>query len=397
MHHKPSMEFFASTDSGLIPVDEEVRAALLPMAPESSGAEAAPVSFGAYFDALEEFLTNDDCFNLFKALEAYFEKPVKPDRIRSVRIVSEKHGAFYHPARIVVETVDGKAVMAANTAFSRAGSALAAREFETLGVLAKELKQPYIPKPLNMGGIKAGEVKADIFLCPWFEGFCEFHASINKDSGQPDVIVWDNVQGHFFPGPSQRSGVYEGAARILGYYYNHRTFQQIYPWHHAAGDFVVRVEKDNVDVRLITVRQYDCMFENEGRGLEEMIEAGLIFLANLSLRMRLDRMDGTGDPAWLGEWSVAPALTGAFWGLQERALEERSSNDFLETLYSVCREMPREYWLETCTALIEACDSRAPDARLMLDKVNEHARALEKAFSKMEKGPFFVDKGCTIS
>ena len=55
--------------------------------------------------------------------------------------------------------------------------------------------------------------------------------------------------------------VYRQAAFILTLYYDVETFEQIFPWHHAAGDFVVKADEGAVDVRLVTARQYAPMIE----------------------------------------------------------------------------------------------------------------------------------------
>lgn len=73
-------------------------------------------------------------------------------------------------------------------------------------------------------------------------------------------------------------------------YYNAETFEQIFPWHHAAGDFVIKLQKNNMKMKLITVRQYAPMLENKNETAKNntdsdiylMLEAMLVFFLNLS-------------------------------------------------------------------------------------------------------------------
>ena len=73
----------------------------------------------------------------------------------------------------------------------------------------------------------------------------------------------------------------------------------------------MKAEENNLDVRLITARQYLGMMEAEPEtDLETRLEAALYFIANLTMHMRLDRLDGTGDLAWADAASVYPTLRG---------------------------------------------------------------------------------------
>ena len=92
-----------------------------------------------------------------------------------------------------------------------------------------------------------------MFLGEWFSGFNEFHLSRDPATGQGRILVWDYGAGDFFLSPEQAAGVYKEAAKILTAYYNLETFEQIFSWHHAAGDFVLKLEKGRMKVRLITV------------------------------------------------------------------------------------------------------------------------------------------------
>jgi hypothetical protein len=117
--------------------------------------------------------------------------------------------------------------------------------------------------------------------------------------------------------------LYHQISKILTCYYKPFTTEHISRWHHAAGDFVIRCTDNRVDVRLITIRRYDPMLkmgkspETITDRTEQTLAALLIFLISLSIRMRLDRLDGIGDMAWADDTAVLGVWSGFLEGLAE--------------------------------------------------------------------------------
>jgi hypothetical protein len=111
--------------------------------------------------------------------------------------------------------------------------------------------------------------------------------------------------------------VYHQVAYLLTRAYDPDSTRQIYPWHHAAGDFVMRVSDASVALRLITVRQYAPTLDGGDGELDDeaRLMALLVFFLNLTLRNRIDRLDGTGDMAWAGSGAVAATVRGAIEAL----------------------------------------------------------------------------------
>lgn len=136
------------------------------------------------------------------------------------------------------------------------------------------------------------------FLADWFEGFHEFHLSLDPVDGIIKLILWNGSPSPFYLSKQQARSVYFEISNILTLFYNPRTYDQIFPWHHGAGDFVVKLDGGRIEVRLVTVRQYGPLADPEAMSVEEAL---VFFFLNLSLRMRLDRLDGVGEIAWAGE------------------------------------------------------------------------------------------------
>ena len=77
----------------------------------------------------------------------------------------------------------------------------------------------------------------------WFEGYHEFH--ISKDNeGKQQLKLWDFDHGYKNLSQEQSFEIYKKASKILTLYYDLEDFSQIFPWHHAAGDFVVKIEDE---------------------------------------------------------------------------------------------------------------------------------------------------------
>ena len=104
---------------------------------------------------------------------------------------------------------------------------------------------------------------------------------------------------------------------ILTACYDPITLHQIFPWHHAAGDFVVRIDGDRTAVRLITVRDYAPMagFAVQPEDEPALLQALVVYFIHLSIRMRLDRIDGVSEVVWAPASCLAPMVDGFFQGL----------------------------------------------------------------------------------
>ena len=78
-----------------------------------------------------------------------------------------------------------------------------------------------------------------------------------------------------------------------------------------------------IDVKLTTARRYDpILVPLKEEGINPLI--GIIyFFLNLTLKMRLDRMDGVGEIAWAGDLSVKAAIHGFFYALKMMETNDR--------------------------------------------------------------------------
>jgi hypothetical protein len=280
------------------------------------------ISNGDYFYSVRSFLTQKRCAIITSAVAHHFGRDIEPEEVEEIRICLEKHGEFYHPSKIEIVFPETVVLCVANVAVSAVGNAFIRRESETMQRLNNDFPNSFIPKVHGYGKTITKESRREIrmFLGEWFEGFNEFHISRDKTDEKIKLVVWDPVHGNFFLSKEQATEIYSQAAMILTYYYNIETFEHISLWHHAAGDFVVKLQDKKIELKLVTARQYAPMFEDieteeKASGAELMLEALLIFLLNLTLRMRLDRLDGIGDMVWSNNIAIEGTLRGFFRGL----------------------------------------------------------------------------------
>jgi hypothetical protein len=281
------------------------------------------IHHGDFFLAARDFIKKDRYANITQAASLRLGRRVSFNEINEIRIILDKHGAFYHPAKIEAVIKNMRLSFVLNIAVTEIGKECAQREYRILKMLNADASHLFIPKVYAQGSAitKTDHVETQVFLAEWFEGFNEFHLSRDPSDGTVKTVVWDNKRGNFFLTGHQTLHLYREIAKILTYYYNIETFQQIFSWHHAAGDFVLKCRKEDVEVKLVTVRQYRSMFqqnfhyEQKTMDPETVLEALLVFFFNMAIKIRIDRLDGVGEIAWSDKIALKGMLKGFFEGL----------------------------------------------------------------------------------
>jgi hypothetical protein len=245
------------------------------------------------------------------------------DEVSRIEIIAEKHGSDYHPARIRVHTGDGVRQFVVNVAVTERGRERISKEFPLLLRLGKEFPERFIPRVHYSASVPVSTADGSrstltMFLGEWLEGYYEFHLSGSEADGTLATVLWDTDGGYGSLDDRDAEEIFRKAAHILTYYYDTETFREIFPWHHAAGDFVGGRFGNGIDVKLITVRQYAPRMGFADRSRDDRPTALIFFLANLTVRMRLDRLDGVGDTAWAGRHAVEGTVAGFLSGLEAK-------------------------------------------------------------------------------
>jgi dihydroneopterin aldolase len=299
-------------------------------APAKSDQTPAP-TYGDYFQAAQNFLLQDDMALLCRAAGKVLGRVVDFQDIEGVGIYLVKHGALYHPARIDVSVTDRCVALVLNVAVSARGRQVLSVEFEAVSRLAHELARGFWPSFYGYGSGKSADGRFwPMLLGRWLEGFYEFHLADSTVPGPMTAKVWDSDRGHWHLTPHQQDLLIGKAAEILTYAYNPLTFEAILDWHHAAGDFIVRPLADGIDVRLITVRDYAPIVITDTADVEAVLDAMVAFVVDMSLRLRLDRLQGVGRMACYPRSVISAIWTGFCKGLRAAAVERGLPNDFAD-------------------------------------------------------------------
>lgn len=291
------------------------------------------MTYGDYFRAVRRFLTADRCAVLVGAVKEQAGRSVAQAELGTIRVYLEKHGQFYHPARVTVEVGNARPAFVVNVAVTQTGRAFLGQDYGNIRRLNDRFPYRFLPRVYDRGdaALPGRCRRLEMFAGEWLEGYHEFHLSGTSGGRLPDaspgngvrLVAWDPGKGVQPLSALQRAEIYRGAALILTAYYDLETFEHIASWHNAAGDFIVKTAGPQIDLRLITVRKYAPLFTDVPVTADTILQALLVFFLKLSIRIRLDRLDGVGAFGWADDAAVAAALDGFFDGLALQVRCER--------------------------------------------------------------------------
>jgi hypothetical protein len=378
--YSPPIRFLGSSFLGKIPLSEIDPETIIPLARPGTG-KTSGFPLATYFQAIKQVIEKGEYEALLGALRTRRGRQVTIQEIKEILIFTEKHGSDYHPARLEVCLSDQVIPLVMNVALTDRGRFVLANEFKVLNQLNRKHAWPYLPQAYlwdeaEVASEQDRKFSLPMYLAEWLEGFYEFHLSQDSAAGIQKLVFWDSAcPNHYLPG-WVADKIYSEIAYILTGYYDLQTFSQIHPWHLAAGDFIARIENDRVEVRLVAARQYGPLIGPEDLPWEEAL---FFFLLNLTLRIRLDRLDGIGEIAWAGEECLSSTIDGFFLALQEKVERGEFTEDFPQRFRHFLRSLSMEDLEERVAALLGAYDPAAPD----LPTIHEHLdRHLEAVFSQ---------------
>ncbi|MBF0209815.1 MAG: hypothetical protein HQK68_02900 [Desulfamplus sp.] len=368
-----------------------------------------------YFELAEKFIKSNNCL-------INYIKDIEIQDIEQISISLEKHGAFYHPAKVEVLLSISKELQCElpiesigsikdeqpklstklskspilfvlNTAVSAYGLALIYNEYDTLKYLSQFDKKGYLPKVFSVETMRCRGFEIAFLVGTWFDGYKEFHLTDNSKDliGSASTLNFWNSDGSITPYPASKYfEIYDKASEILTYFYNIKTFEHIAPWHHAAGDFIAKQlinvvdgEIDGFDVKLITIRGYKPIVEISSDDEEDIYKALLLFFLNLTLRMRIDRIDGTGRWCLVDEAVMPFILKGFFNGLKNRQIDS-----FVDSFKSYLSQFSHENLYQILLIMIETIDfyntnnihenfyENTPEIQFIKNNLKSHSEAL---------------------
>ena len=387
----PKVRYLCPSPRGYTPLNGATGRTPLRLTRRETGPGHGPVvNLGQYFECIKDIISKEGYGLLADAAARQLGRDVSVVEIEEILIYAEKHGSDYHPARIEVMIGGVYAVFVMNVAITTRGKAWLCREFEVLQRLNRKHDFPFLPRTYFQGetAYQPGQPEETdasmlMFLADWFQGYHEFHLSIDKEDGSQRLVLWDADKGYYHISWSRALETYSKAAMILTLYYDVGTFEQIFPWHHAAGDFVAKVQEGSLDVRLVTARQYAPMVgRSEGVSAREAL---LLFLLNLCVRMRLDRLDGDGPLAWADDGCVDATLEGFLEGLRIKQRKGFIDQGFTVGFLDYIGTLAKEDLSYGFHALVDASDQTAPDIPVIRNNLEMHISRFHSALQVMKR------------
>jgi hypothetical protein len=393
----PKFKFFLSTRNSSVREGDVIWSTPIPLGRHQSAITCEPdsdisLNHGDYFTAARDFLERERCKSITQSASQYLHRNISSDEIEEIGIFLDKHGEFYHPAKIEAVLKAVKIPFVLNVAVTDIGKQCAQREYRLLKMLDTEYPDSFVPKVYAQGTAftKMDQVETRMFLGEWFEGFNEFHISIDPSDGKQKMVVWDHERGNFFLTALQTMDLYRQAAKILTYYYNIETFEHIFSWHHAAGDFVLKCQKEDVELKLITVRQYRSMFEDSiasehiDPDAKLIAEALLVFFLNMALKMRIDRLDGVGDIVWSDDVAFKGILKGFFEALALKPKISAFAGPLNECFRQHLLSCRRGDFIDLNQALVCTYPLQAPEVPVIRQHLGKHVEGLYNAVRQLE-------------
>ena len=380
------IQYFFSDQKGDFPAgpDELKRPFLIaPLRPHPS------LVLKDYFDAIRDFLIKDAGTRLIPVLNERLGKDICFDDIIKILIRTEKHGVLYHLASVEIFPGDAPITLSVSVAVSEKSRAWLVHEADVLDSLYKKYKLQYLPRAYFMGEIKLKRdtLKESMYMlaADWFEGFHEWHLSVDNAGGKQKISIWDLEKGYGFASRSETYEIFKQASKILALYYDTKNFCQIYPWHHAAGDFVVKKHGSSIEVKLTTARRYDSvMVFLEEESLNPAI-ALIYFFLNLTIKMRLDKLDGTGEVAWADDLSVQAAIEGFFEALLVMDSEGRYQLGNVGDLLSLLKSFKPDEIEKLFHSLSDLFQKEDPaDFSVILHNMKDHVLQLYEGIQKFQ-------------
>jgi hypothetical protein len=378
---KIPVKFLVAIPQAEVPVG--VAGSTIPLPSGPSGRQEEPdLLYGPYLEGVHHLLIKDDYQKLLAALESRLSRDVNIKEIDVLEIRTEKHGAFYHVARVDVGVSGQKVPFAVNVAATPKAREQLVRDFRLMKIITKRYNNKFIPDVYFKGaGCYREEGKPlkwlHMFVAEWFLDFHEFHLSRDDASGSIRMLLWDHDKGWRYLSQEQCFALYRQIARILTLYYDYNNFKQVYPWHHAAGDFVLKEERGKVDVRLITIRDYAAVVDFTSRKKAAKLLGLILFFLHLTIQMRIDRLDGVGQVVWAEDLCLEGTVAGFFAGLEEGKKQSRNTDPETEEIRDLFRRFSGDEWLHLLVEMLGSYKFSQEELSLIRDHCDAHIDCLK--------------------
>jgi hypothetical protein len=377
----PRVSYFLASDDRPVAENSPRWRMPLPLSP------AGRAGYGDYFTAVHRFLESEGFIALTGALRESLGQSMRAADLGPIRIYLEKHGHFYHPARITVAVANRRPAFVVNVAVTKIGRSYLEADFGNIRLLNNRFPYRFLPQVYCRGGaaLQGRSRRLEMFLGEWLDGYHEFHLSGTPAEMNGRLVVWDPVKGAIPLLNRQRIDIYRQIALILTAYYDLETFEQIFSWHNAAGDFIVKTDGGKIDLRLITVRKYAPLFADVSGDIDTIVQAMLIFWINLSIRIRLDRLDGVGEFGCAYDDMVDAALKGFFDGLALQVRFGRIPKELPELFAGYLKALASEDRDRLLEGVIRRMNCQPLEKSLIRKHLKRHGEKMTQAIDRLPR------------
>jgi hypothetical protein len=354
------------------------------------GGDKGVTTIGDYFIAARLFFEKSGLNLIADAFRRRFKKKITPAQLEHISIVLLKHGEFYHPSRIEACIQDKRMFFVLNAAISRTGRIHIRDEYRNLKKLNLEFPLTVLPQVYGCDQVEIPKNRTVVmFLGQWFENYDEFHISRDPSDHKKKIVIWDTKGGNDFLTAAQSLDLYTQAAWILTNYFNLETFEQINSWHHAAGDFIVSRDNNEIDLKLISVRRYASRFKpfdtgtNTGHDVELILQALLLFFLSLSVKMRLDRLDGVGEIVWADDIAVQGTLIGFLNALDLKPRIPSLPDTVLQSFFHYLAMCSKSDLLDITATILSTFPADSPEIDVIRLHLGRHIDALHQCIHQL--------------
>ena len=152
MPNAPQFKYFLSPQKDPVQKDSQVWSTPLPLNRQQAAEPLRPetgisISHGDYFCAAGDFLGRNRFEIVTRAASQHLCRKIQLDEIKEINICLEKHGEFYHPARIEAVLKGVSIPFVLNVAVSEAGLNCIQKEYRLLKKLDANFSFSLVPQP----------------------------------------------------------------------------------------------------------------------------------------------------------------------------------------------------------------------------------------------------------
>lgn len=326
--HKPKITYLVSSPYGDITVNEgNINFHL--------DGDPSETTYKTYFNTIEKFVFKKYPL-ILSIIRDKIKKIINPEDIKEIIIRAEKHGAISHPSSIEFIHKYRKTKFCLNVSTIDTHKIYLKREYMNLKKLNEKYSFSYIPEVYFFGYID----NFSFILEEWLDGYHEFHFTYN-DQNELYLNLWEFGSGYRALSKKQAFSIFKEISKILTLYFDTSDFSQINSWHNSAGDFIAKIYKNNVKVKLTTVREYKPLIYFKNSEHKNLIIALIYFFLNMSLMIRIDKIDGVKDNIWLDDFCIKASFKGFLDALKIKkkdTLFHDLDNRIIKTLQSFNKE-----------------------------------------------------------